>query len=158
MSFNKFKIDYLLFDAVMRGGGFSFILLVKLQNYKSAVECFSPNLFIRGCSSQLRVWVCVSVRWYWRTSAWGPCFLLLCGRQGFSINRHAEPPFISFYNSKCLCCRCWTWQFYSYVFIPVWWFRWHERCERPRFRSTATRSMDSTQVPSYELAQGLFET
>lgn len=46
----------------MRGGSFSFIFLVKLLNYKSAIECFSPNLFIRGFSSKLRVWVCGSVR------------------------------------------------------------------------------------------------
>lgn len=30
----------------MRGGSFSFIFLVKLLNYKSAIECFSPNLFL----------------------------------------------------------------------------------------------------------------
>lgn len=30
----------------MRGSSFSFIFLVKLLNYKSAFECFSPNLFL----------------------------------------------------------------------------------------------------------------
>lgn len=126
MSFNKLKIDYLSFVVSFRGGSFSFILLVKLLNYKSAAECFFSNLFIRGCFTQLRVWVCVSVsvRWYWRASARGPRFLLLRGRRGFSIYRQLS---LLLYNSKCLRCRCWTWQFYSSIVIPAWlWFRWQK--------------------------------
>lgn len=46
MPFNKLTIDYLLFVVFLRGGSFSFILLVKLLKCKSAAECFSPNLFI----------------------------------------------------------------------------------------------------------------
>lgn len=41
----------------MRGGSFSFIFLVKLLNYKSAIDVFLPTF-----SSQLHVWVRVSVR------------------------------------------------------------------------------------------------
>lgn len=138
----------------MHGGSFSFILLVKLLNSKSAGACFPPNLFIRGCSSQLRVWVCVSVRCYWRASAWGPRFLLLCGRRGFSINRQLS---LFLYNSKCLPCRCWTWWFTrlcsSLVILVApkvwgWGLVW----------SVCSDHGCWTQVPCCQPGRGLFET